>query len=147
MTTHADHDLPRGGPEPADRASALSPAEERLLFLDRLHPESPRYSVPVRYRFHGTLDADALHDALQDLVTRHEALRTYVTADDRRLTTRTATLPWSVLDLSAAEPAVAAARARRHLATLALCPVSTDTAPLARACLVREPGDRWTARM
>jgi len=54
----AEHDLPRGGPEQADRETALSPVEERLLFLDRLHPGSPQYSIPVCYRFRGALDAD-----------------------------------------------------------------------------------------
>lgn len=132
MTTHTDQETP------------LSPVEERLLFLDRLHPGSPRYSVPVRYRFRGALDADALHDALQELVTRHEALRTYVTQDYRRLTRRTATLPWSVLDLSAEEPTAAAAAARRHITAEVRRPVGTDTAPLTRACLIREPEDRAT---
>ncbi len=144
MTVRAEHELPRCGPEQTDRETALSPAEERLLFLDRLHPGSAQYSVPVRYRFRGALDADALRAALQELVTRHEALRTYVTADDRRLTKRAATLPWSVLDLSTEEPAAAAAMARRHIDAQARRPVSTATAPLARACLVREPEDRWT---
>ena len=144
MTTRADHDPGRGGDDPADQETALSSAEERLLFLDRLHPGSPQYSVPVRYRFRGALNAEALRAALQELVTRHEALRTYVTADNRRLTKRTATLPWSMLDLSAEEPAAAAAGARRRITEQARCPVSTATAPLARACLVREPGDRWT---
>ena len=129
---------------PADQETTLSPPEERLLFLDRLHPGSPQYSIPVRYQFRGALDPGALRDALQELVTRHEALRTYVTADDRRLTARTAILPWSALDLSAEEPGTAAMRARRHLTAQARRPVSTATAPLARACLVREPGDRWT---
>jgi amino acid adenylation domain-containing protein len=144
MNMRGEHDLGRVEPDPADRETPLSPAEERLLFQDRLHPGSPQYSVPVRYRFRGALNADALREALQELVTRHDALRTYVTADDRRLTKRAATLPWSVLDLSAAEPAAAAAQARQHITAQARRPVSTTTAPLARACLVREPGDRWT---
>jgi amino acid adenylation domain-containing protein len=126
------------------RETAMSPAEEQLLFLDRLHPGSPMYSVPVRYSFRGALDAEALHAALQELVLRHEALRTFVTADDRRLTVPAATLPWSVLDLSGKESAVAAAEAHRYITAQAHHPVSTDVAPLARACLVREPGDRWT---
>lgn len=144
MTMGAEHDLAPNGHDPADRVTALSPAEERLVFLDRLHPGSPQYSVPVRYEFHGALDADALRDALQELVRSHGALRTYVTADDRRLTKQAATLPWSVLDLSAEEPATAASLAHRHITTQAYLPVSIATAPLARACLVGEPGDRWT---
>ncbi|WP_431911521.1 amino acid adenylation domain-containing protein [Micromonospora carbonacea] len=127
---------------PAARETPMSPTEERLLFLDRLHPGSPLYCVPVRYRFTGELDAEALRAALQDLVDRHEALRTCFTADGRRLVRSAAALPWTVVDLSGEEPARAAAEARRHVAEEARRPVPTDVPPLARACLVTEPGDR-----
>ncbi|MDG4817654.1 amino acid adenylation domain-containing protein [Micromonospora sp. WMMD956] len=127
---------------PAARETPMSPTEERLLFLDRLHPGSPLYCVPVRYRFAGELDAEALRAALQDLVDRHEALRTCFTADGRRLVRSAAALPWTVVDLSGEEPARAAAEARRHVAEEARRPVPTDVPPLARACLVTEPGDR-----
>ncbi|MBV9447747.1 MAG: hypothetical protein JO345_17830 [Streptosporangiaceae bacterium] len=128
----------------AASARELSPSQERLLCHDRLHEGSPLYSVPVRYRFRGALDAGALHGALQDLVARHEALRAYVTASGRFVTQPAASLPWSVLDLSAEEPAVAAALARQYVTAQARRPISTAAAPLARACLVSEPGDRST---
>ncbi|MFG1799910.1 amino acid adenylation domain-containing protein [Micromonospora carbonacea] len=127
---------------PAARETPMSPTEERLLFLDRLHPGSPLYCVPVRYQFAGELDAEALRAALQDLVDRHEALRTCFTADGRRLVRSAAALPWTVVDLSGEEPARAAAEARRHVAEEARRPVPPDVPPLARACLVTEPGDR-----
>ncbi|MER5703137.1 amino acid adenylation domain-containing protein [Micromonospora sp. NPDC002296] len=128
---------------PSVRETPMSPTEERLLFLDRLHPRSPLYCVPVRYRFSGgEVAAEALHAALQDLVDRHEALRTCFTADGRRLVRTAATLPWSVVDLSGEEPARAAAEARRYVDAEARRPVPVDVPPLARACLVIEPGDR-----
>ncbi|TDC60402.1 amino acid adenylation domain-containing protein [Micromonospora sp. KC207] len=127
---------------PSVRQTPMSPTEERLLFLDRLHPASPLYCVPVRYRFDGEVDAEALRAALQDLVDRHEALRTCFSADGRRLVRSAATLPWSVVDLSGEEPARAAAEARRYVEAEARRPVPTDVPPLARACLVTEPGDR-----
>lgn len=139
-------DTPNSAAESASTGSsvAMSPAEERLLFLDRLHPGSALYCMPVRYRLRGALDPEALHAALRDLVARNEALRRYLNADDRWLTRPMADLPWSVLDLSGRQPAVAAAEAQRHLTEQARRPIRTDVAPLARACLVREPGDRWT---
>ncbi|MFF0819255.1 amino acid adenylation domain-containing protein [Micromonospora haikouensis] len=127
---------------PSARETPMSPTEERLLFSDRLHPGSPLYCVPVRYRFAGYVDAEALRAALQDLVDRHEALRTCFTADGRRLVRSAAALPWTVVDLSGEEPARAAAEARRYVAEEARRPVPTDVPPLARACLVTEPGDR-----
>ncbi|MFE7868905.1 amino acid adenylation domain-containing protein [Micromonospora humida] len=127
---------------PPARRVPVSPTEERLLFLDRLHPDSPLYCVPVRYEFAGAVDAEALRAALQELVDRHEALRTCFPADGRKLVRTAATLPWTVVDLSGEEPDRAAAESRRHLDAQARRPVPTDVPPLARACLVTEPGDR-----
>ncbi|GHJ15415.1 hypothetical protein TPA0908_34100 [Micromonospora sp. AKA38] len=53
----------------------LSPAQRRLWFLDRLGSRDT-YHVPLAVRLRGPLDRDVLRAALNDLVTRHESLRT-----------------------------------------------------------------------
>lgn len=55
---------------------ALSFAEERLWFLDRLVPEHAFYNVPLAYRLFGELSVNAWQRALDALVERHETLRT-----------------------------------------------------------------------
>jgi amino acid adenylation domain-containing protein len=60
----------------------VSYAQERLWFLDQLEPGSPAYNVVAAYRLTGPLDVDALEQALQEVVRRHEALRTTFTAVD-----------------------------------------------------------------
>ena len=51
-------------------------AQERLWFLDQLEPDSAGYVIPYGVSIHGGLDTRALTRALQELLTRHESLRT-----------------------------------------------------------------------
>ncbi|MEM9486565.1 MAG: amino acid adenylation domain-containing protein, partial [Cyanobacteria bacterium P01_F01_bin.116] len=54
----------------------LSYAQERLWFLAQLEGLSATYNLPVAVQIKGSLDINALEQALGDLVTRHEVLRT-----------------------------------------------------------------------
>ncbi|MFC9470800.1 non-ribosomal peptide synthase/polyketide synthase [Nocardia sp. NPDC056952] len=55
----------------------LSPAQQRMWFLNRFDPDSAGYNVPIAVRLGGALDLDALAAAVDDLIGRHEVLRTY----------------------------------------------------------------------
>ena len=59
-----------------------SPAQERLLILDRLGETGVAYNYPLVFRVRGPLDLDALRDAVGDVVDRHESLRTVFGEDD-----------------------------------------------------------------
>ncbi|UGQ59434.1 non-ribosomal peptide synthase/polyketide synthase [Rhodococcus pyridinivorans] len=54
----------------------LSPAQQRMWFLNRFDPASAANNIPVGVRLTGDLDVDALRTALGDVVERHESLRT-----------------------------------------------------------------------
>ncbi|BCK59131.1 hypothetical protein NWFMUON74_69030 [Nocardia wallacei] len=60
----------------------LSPAQQRMWFLNRLDPQSAAYNMPVAVRLSGLLDVEALRAATADLVDRHEVLRTVYPATD-----------------------------------------------------------------
>lgn len=59
-----------------DRGLPLSYAQQRLWVLHRLDPESPFYNCPISLRIRGPLDLPALEASLQEVVRRHETLRT-----------------------------------------------------------------------
>ncbi|WP_315833218.1 non-ribosomal peptide synthase/polyketide synthase [Bradyrhizobium prioriisuperbiae] len=54
----------------------LSFAQTRLWFLWRMDPASAAYNMPVAVRVRGRLDVPALQQAFDELVRRHESLRT-----------------------------------------------------------------------
>ncbi|WP_280489329.1 non-ribosomal peptide synthetase, partial [Nocardia carnea] len=57
-------------------AAPLSPAQQRMWFLNRFDGASAAYNIPLAIRLSGDLDVDALRAAVADLVARHEVLRT-----------------------------------------------------------------------
>ncbi len=57
-------------------ALPLSFAQQRLWFLDQFEPGNAAYNIPVALRLSGVLNVEALKRTLDDLVRRHEALRT-----------------------------------------------------------------------
>ncbi|SIO85508.1 non-ribosomal peptide synthetase [Nocardiopsis sp. JB363] len=67
---------PRLEPRERPEALPLSHAQRRLWFLNRYAPGSGAYNIPAALRLRGDLDTVALRQALDDLVERHETLRT-----------------------------------------------------------------------
>jgi len=82
--THRAHDgRDTTIPVVAERTNpALSFAQQRLWFLDQLEPGNIAYNMPQSLDLQGPLAAATLERCLQEVITRHEVLRTtFPTAD------------------------------------------------------------------
>src|SRR5947209_722570 len=64
-------------PVPRGQDMPLSFAQQRLWFEARLDPNSHSYNVPMFSKLVGRLDIGVLERCLQELVARHEVLRTH----------------------------------------------------------------------
>lgn len=54
----------------------LSFPQERLWMLDQLSGADSAYNIPLAFSLSGALDIDALEQSLQEIILRHESLRT-----------------------------------------------------------------------
>jgi hypothetical protein len=57
-------------------------AQERMWFLSQLEPSSPAFNTPSAIRLEGLLNLEAFRQSLNEVVRRHEALRTTFKAID-----------------------------------------------------------------
>ncbi|NBF06090.1 amino acid adenylation domain-containing protein [Pseudomonas sp. Fl5BN2] len=75
LARSARSDLPDLLPVPAGQPLPLSFAQQRLWFLAQMEGANTAYNIPIGLRLRGQLDGDALLQALERIVARHETLR------------------------------------------------------------------------
>lgn len=69
-------------PPTRPKALPLSYAQQRLWFIDQMEPGATTYNIPFGLRLRGRLNREALIESLQNIVRRHEILRTSFAAQD-----------------------------------------------------------------
>ncbi|PSB57974.1 non-ribosomal peptide synthetase [Chamaesiphon polymorphus] len=122
-----------------DRPIPLSFAQQRLWFLDRLEPNSATYNMPGAVRFQGQLDLVALERTLQEIVRRHEALRTnFISQDGQPIQVIHQPGTWQINSIDLQHLPVSDTESTiQQLATAeAEQPFALDTDPLMRATLL-----------
>ncbi|HEY0386725.1 MAG TPA: condensation domain-containing protein, partial [Pyrinomonadaceae bacterium] len=118
----------------------LSFAQQRLWFLHELEPTSSFYNVPVAVRLRGRLQIDAMQRTLNEIVRRHESLRTsFPTIDAQPVQSFAPTLALDLplIDLSMLREDEREHEAQRRATEEARVPFNLATGPLMRASLVR----------
>jgi hypothetical protein len=128
------------GPSRPDEARVLSLNQERLWYLDQLAPGSPVYNVPFVSRLSGAVDADLLERALNEVVKRHEVLRTVilpVRGTPRPFLLKRWALTLRQVDLRSWPESERAEEAARHVAHLAAEPFDLMRDVMLRCALIR----------
>ncbi|MES2295470.1 MAG: amino acid adenylation domain-containing protein [Pseudomonadota bacterium] len=104
----------------------LSFAQQRLWFLQQLEGPSATFNIPVALRLHGALDVAALRDSLEQLVLRHEVLRTCFIADQgeaRMQIMQDVTVPLPLWEVDEAQVDARAQEHARHVFDLTRGPL------------------------
>jgi len=74
--------VPAIAPVSRDQPIPLSWNQQRLWFLEQLEGSSSTYNIPAAVELVGNLNLTALEQAIQEIVRRHEVLRTNFTSKD-----------------------------------------------------------------
>jgi amino acid adenylation domain-containing protein len=122
------------------RRFPLSFSQQRLWVLDQLEPGNPVYNIPLAVGLSGPLDIDALQHTVNELVARHDSLRTKIvlTEDQPMQVVQPARAQeLTVVDLEHVEPADREAEAVARAKAEARKPFRLDEGPLYRASLLR----------
>src|SRR5882672_649422 len=67
---------------PSERRAPLSFAQQRIWFLDQIAPNNPFYNLSCAVALEGRLILEALEKVINEIVKRHEALRTRFEVED-----------------------------------------------------------------
>ncbi|MCA1568066.1 MAG: amino acid adenylation domain-containing protein [Acidobacteria bacterium] len=118
----------------------LSFAQQRLWFIDRLTLDSAFYNIPQALRLNGRLDVPTLERSLNEILRRHEALRTSFTDSGGRpvqVVHDLTTLSLPLTELSRLPAGVREREALRLAVEEGHRPFDLSIAPLMRAGLLR----------
>jgi amino acid adenylation domain-containing protein len=127
---------------------SLSFAQERLWFIDQLEPDSPFYNCPGALHLAGELNVEALERCINEIVRRHETLRTtFRMVDGRPVQVVSAPRPFAlpVTDLSELDESEREEEVRWLASEEARRPFDLSRGPLLRVSLLKLAGEEYVA--
>ena len=118
----------------------LSNAQKRLWTLEQLAPGLVAYNLPSAIKLPADIDLEAMHKAVQSLLTRHESLRTYFIEQDGLPRQKISVIASDVLE----EMTMSSEQAVLDFAKQeAETPFDLSQPPLIRIKLIRLPDCVW----
>ena len=127
-------------PGSRDQDLPLSFAQQRLWFLDQLEPNSPFYNIPETYMIEGALKPDVLEKSINEVIRRHESLRTTfhkIDGQPAQTIHEHFTIALKVRDFSHLSDAEKSPTALRIARESALTPISISELPLFNLQILR----------
>ncbi|MBS0341792.1 MAG: AMP-binding protein, partial [Proteobacteria bacterium] len=127
----------------ADQRSApLTPMQERIRFIEELHPNRPIYNAPSGHRLFGPLNLEVFEAALHEMVRRQPSLRTVMGMDPESgapaaVVQDSVDFSLPVEDLRGIPEAQRDTELRARLQALADAPIDIHRGPLWRMGLFR----------
>ncbi|MBD2776527.1 non-ribosomal peptide synthetase [Iningainema tapete] len=118
------------------RELPLSFAQQRMWFLYQLESQSPYYNESFQLRIQGVLNVEALEQSINEIIRRHEILRTTFPAVDGKpvqVISPSLAIAVPVLDLQGLEEA----EVQQIVTNLARQPFDLSNGPLLRVTLLR----------
>ena len=125
---------------PREEVVPLTMTQEHLWDLDRLLPGAPFSNMPYAARLTGPLNMATLEQSFNEIIKRHETLRTTFTNIDEQpvqVIVPTLSLPLLIEDLRAWPDAEREATAQRLIRTEVLYPFDLENGPLLQLRLLR----------
>jgi non-ribosomal peptide synthetase component F len=119
-------------------------AQQRLWFLDQLEPGSPFYNIPQAISIQGNLNVEALRLTFEEIVRRHEVLRTTFSLVDGspiQVIAKHSKLSLPVIDLTSLTESERDLESARLAAEEAQKPFDLVRGPLVRAVLLALSAD------
>lgn len=119
-------------------------AQEAFYYLEKLNPGTAPFNIAVRFHLQGPLDVDILKRTFEEMIARHEALRTCFEERDGELfqvVHPVVEMPFAFEDLSSLNPSTRDIRLAELGRAEAIRPFPLSEAPLLRALLVKTAGD------
>ncbi|HET6975221.1 MAG TPA: amino acid adenylation domain-containing protein [Pyrinomonadaceae bacterium] len=118
----------------------LSFAQQRLWFVQQMDPASSAYNMPMAFRLSGRLDVAALEWALNEIIRRHEILRTTFEVLDQQpvqMVAPSRTLKLSVTNLGSLPAPLREEEAERFANEESQRPFDLARGPLIRTTLLQ----------
>jgi amino acid adenylation domain-containing protein len=126
--------------DPHRRSAPLTAQQQRIAFMEELHPGRVVYNTPSAHRLRGPLQIETFKQALHDMVLRQPVLRSViqtVNGQHEQVVSEEVAFDLPLIDLSALAPEVRETELMRRMQVIVDQPIDIHQVPLFRVALFR----------